>query len=94
MNIISAIKHNVLDPADSNEGFSHHQTQTIEKEVDNLIHELSQPLTTMSLYIRGCIYRLTNGTPDAASILLAMNKAMQELECAQNIAFSMKNYYL
>ncbi|MDP1604281.1 MAG: hypothetical protein Q8M03_13560 [Legionella sp.] len=57
-----------------------------------LAHELAQPLTTISVYISGCIYRLTTGTPEKQTILHVMNKIMQEIECAQQIILRMNNY--
>ncbi len=56
-----------------------------------MVHELAQPLTTISVYIRGCIYRLTTGTPEKEVLLHAMNKVMQDIEHAQQIIHRINN---
>lgn len=67
------------------------QAQSCEEITHTLVHELSQPLTTMSIYIWGCIYKLMNGTQDSESILHVMNKAMQDIEHAQEILLHIKD---
>lgn len=63
-----------------------------ESVVCSLMHELAQPLTTVSAYVGGCIYRLSKGAKDQELILSAMRKAMQDIEYAQHIMLRMGEY--
>lgn len=66
------------------------QTQSRE-EAYNVNHEIAQPLTTMSIYIGGCITQLTTGIPEKESILRAMNKVIEDIERAQQIISRIQN---
>ena len=57
-----------------------------------LAHELAQPLTVINSYLGGCIRRIENSDTDHAAIILAMQKAMQNVELAGEIIHRMKNF--
>lgn len=59
-----------------------------------LIHDLAQPLTTVSFYMWSCVHEITNGDQDIKSILHAMDKALQDIEYAQQIITHIQDYLL
>lgn len=50
-----------------------------------IVHKLTQPLTTISAYLWGCIYRLSNGNPEKEVILRILSGLLQDIDYAQQI---------
>lgn len=57
-----------------------------------LAHELNQPLTTISNYVKGCIHRLNNGGYDREELTMALEYASQQAERAGAILHRIKNF--
>lgn len=69
------------------EKLAHYQ----EEVMSALMHELAQPLTAINAYMHGLIHRLSNGAQEQEPLLNAMNKIMQNIECAEQIMRCLEN---
>jgi len=64
----------------------------MEEMTSALAHELNQPLTTISNYVKGCIHRLNNEDYQLNEIIMALEYASQQSERAGAILHRIKNF--
>ena len=65
---------------------------TIEEVSSALAHELNQPLTSISNYVRGCIHRLNSGDYKISELMEALERAGQQAEYGGAILHRIKNF--
>jgi C4-dicarboxylate-specific signal transduction histidine kinase len=65
---------------------------TMEEMASAMAHELNQPLTTITNYIKGCIHRLDEGKYEVNDLIEALQLASRQAERAGAVLHRIKNF--
>jgi C4-dicarboxylate-specific signal transduction histidine kinase len=65
---------------------------TMEEMASAMAHELNQPLTTITNYIKGCIHRLDEGKYEVNDLIDALQLASRQAERAGAVLHRIKNF--
>ncbi len=66
---------------------------TMEEMASGMAHEISQPLSAIINYTRGCVHRLNNNQYDQEQLRQIMEKAVTQAERAGEIIQRLKNFF-
>src|SRR3990167_4418705 len=66
---------------------------TMEEMASGIAHEISQPLSAIINYTRGCVHRLSNNQYDQEQLHQIMEKAVIQAERAGEIVQRLKNFF-